>query len=129
MALNWLMRDYLSQLVTRYQQWLDVEDTWPAAWRDATSLDDDLLELTADQQVPLAHYAEAINALRLRLSGRVLLYLAPPGVDEARLDGPGDQTNGLIRQYASVASRAFERHGGVAVDTADALALVPVNVT
>ena len=54
MALNWLMRDYLSQLVTRYQQWLDVEDNWPAAWRDATSLDDDLLELTADQQVPLA---------------------------------------------------------------------------
>ncbi|WP_442940215.1 ArsR/SmtB family transcription factor [Nocardioides sp. B-3] len=28
-ALNWLMRDYLAQLVTRYQQWLDVEDTGP----------------------------------------------------------------------------------------------------
>lgn len=48
-ALNWLMRDYLAQLVTRYQQWLDVEDTWPDAWRDATSMDDEVLELTADQ--------------------------------------------------------------------------------
>ncbi len=34
---------------TRYQQWLDVEDAWPAEWRDATSLDDELLELTAEQ--------------------------------------------------------------------------------
>lgn len=48
-ALNWLMRDYLAQLVTRYQQWLDVEDTWPAEWRDATSLDDEVLELTGEQ--------------------------------------------------------------------------------
>jgi hypothetical protein len=43
------MRDYLAQLVTRYHQWLDVEHAWPAEWRDATSLDDDLLELTAAQ--------------------------------------------------------------------------------
>lgn len=48
-ALNWLMRDYLAQLVTRYQQWLDVEDEWPPEWRDATSLDDDVLTLTAEQ--------------------------------------------------------------------------------
>lgn len=48
-ALNWLMRDYLAQLVTRYQQWLDVEDTWPAEWRDSTSIDDEVLDLTADQ--------------------------------------------------------------------------------
>lgn len=59
-ALNWLMRDYLSQLVAHYQQWLDVEDTWPAAWRDATSLDDDLLDLTADQLRALRSDLQAV---------------------------------------------------------------------
>jgi predicted ArsR family transcriptional regulator len=48
-ALNWLMRDYLGQLVTRYQGWLDVEDTWPASWRDASSLADESLDMTAEQ--------------------------------------------------------------------------------
>lgn len=59
-ALNWLMRDYLAQLVTRYQQWLDVEDTWPADWRDATSLDDELLELTAAQLQELRSEIRAV---------------------------------------------------------------------
>ncbi len=48
-ALNWLMRHYLSQLVSRYQHWLDIEESWPAEWRDATSLDDDLVQVTASQ--------------------------------------------------------------------------------
>lgn len=59
-ALNWLMRDYLAQLVTRYQQWLDVEDTWPAQWRDATSLDDDVLDLTAEQLRALRSEIQAV---------------------------------------------------------------------
>lgn len=59
-ALNWLMRDYLSQLVTRYQQWLDVEDTWPAEWRDATSLDDEVLDLTAEQLRALRSDLQAV---------------------------------------------------------------------
>jgi DNA-binding transcriptional ArsR family regulator len=59
-ALNWLMRDYLSQLVIRYQQWLDVEDTWTADWRDATSLDDDLLHLTAGQLQTLRSDLQAV---------------------------------------------------------------------
>lgn len=59
-ALNWLMRDYLAQLVTRYQQWLDVEDSWPAQWRDATSLDDDVLELTAVQLRALRSEIQAV---------------------------------------------------------------------
>lgn len=52
-ALNWLMRDYLARLVTRYQEWLDVEDAWPTEWRDATSLDDELLHLTSQQLLAL----------------------------------------------------------------------------
>jgi uncharacterized damage-inducible protein DinB len=59
-ALNWLMRDYLAQLVTRYQQWLDVEDEWPPAWRDATSLDDDVLTLTAEQLKALRAEVQAV---------------------------------------------------------------------
>lgn len=52
-ALNWLVRDYLAGLSSRYQAWLDVEDTWPAAWRDASTLDDQALELTAEQLTAL----------------------------------------------------------------------------
>lgn len=59
-ALNWLMRDYLAQLVTRYQQWLDVEDEWPAEWRDATSLDDEVLMLSADQLRALRSDVQAV---------------------------------------------------------------------
>ena len=52
-ALNWLMRHYLSELVAGYQQWLDIEDAWPVRWRDATSLDDHVLTVTADQLAAL----------------------------------------------------------------------------
>lgn len=70
-ALNWLMRDYLAQFVTRYQQWLDVEDTWPAAWRDATSLDDDVLTLTAEQ----------LKALRSEIGTVIERYRSTGGSD------------------------------------------------
>lgn len=64
-ALNWLVRDYLAHLVTRYQGWLDVEDTWPAAWRDASSLDDESLELTAEQLTALrAEIRDVISRYR-----------------------------------------------------------------
>jgi DNA-binding transcriptional ArsR family regulator len=59
-ALNWLMRDYLAQLVARYQQWLDVQDEWPSEWRDATSLDDDVLTLSADQLRALRSEMQAL---------------------------------------------------------------------
>lgn len=48
-ALNWLMRHYLSQLVANYQLWLDVEESWPSEWRDAATLDDDVVTVTAGQ--------------------------------------------------------------------------------
>ncbi|WP_141015000.1 ArsR/SmtB family transcription factor [Nocardioides sambongensis] len=48
-ALNWLMRDYLTQFVARYQDWLNVEDTWPLEWRDATGHDDDMVVATPEQ--------------------------------------------------------------------------------
>lgn len=64
-ALNWLVRDYLAQLVTRYQDWLDVEDTWPASWRDASSLDDEALDLTAEHLTALrVEIREVIDRFR-----------------------------------------------------------------
>ena len=67
-ALNWLMRHYLSQLVTSYQRWLDVEESWPAEWRDASSLDDDVVVVTAGQ---LRALREEISSLleRYRTAG------------------------------------------------------------
>ena len=59
-ALNWLMRHYLSQLVTNYEHWLDVEETWPAQWRDATSLDDDIVTVTAGQLRALREEVQAV---------------------------------------------------------------------
>lgn len=59
-ALNWLMRDYLSQLMHRYQHWLDVEDTWSPPWRDATSLDDNVLLVTPAQLAGLRREMQAV---------------------------------------------------------------------
>src|SRR5687768_5127742 len=39
-ALGWLQRDYARHLGERYERWLDVEETWPAAWRDALGMND-----------------------------------------------------------------------------------------
>ncbi len=68
LALNWLMRHYLMELVSRYQGWLDVEDTWPAEWRDATSLDDEILDLTVDQLRSLREELAAVIE-RYRVAG------------------------------------------------------------
>ncbi|TYL55209.1 helix-turn-helix transcriptional regulator [Nocardioides sp. BGMRC 2183] len=54
-ALNWLMRDYLTQFVARYQDWLNVEDTWPLAWRDAVGSSDDLVVGTPEQLDAMRH--------------------------------------------------------------------------
>ena len=53
--LNWLRRHYSRTLTERFEAWLDVEQTWPTAWRNAAGLDDDFVTLTAAQ-------AEAMSA-------------------------------------------------------------------
>lgn len=89
-ALNWLVRHYLSQLVSRYQQWLDVEDTWPAAWRDATSLDDDLVEVTAEQ----------LRALRTEMQALIERY---------REAGAGDPTSRPVAVHHVAYPRALRQ--------------------
>lgn len=52
-ALNWLVRHYLDQVAGRYADWLDVEDRWPLAWRDAAGMSDDAVLVAADQLADL----------------------------------------------------------------------------
>jgi DNA-binding transcriptional ArsR family regulator len=48
-ALNWLSRDYIRHLTDRYERWLDVEQAWPLAWRDALGLSDSHVLATPEQ--------------------------------------------------------------------------------
>ena len=53
-ALGWLTRDYVRHLATRQERWIDVQATWPLAWRDAAGLSDDMVVVTAEQMRALA---------------------------------------------------------------------------
>jgi len=48
-ALNWLVRDYTRHFAEQFERWLDVEATWPAAWRDAAGMSDSFIIATAEQ--------------------------------------------------------------------------------
>ena len=48
-ALNWLVRDYIRHLGEQFERWLDVESTWPTAWRDAAGMDDTFVIATPEQ--------------------------------------------------------------------------------
>lgn len=54
-ALGWLVRDYHRQFDLAYARWLDVQDSWPAAWQDALGFGDSWIEVTPAQ-------VEAMNA-------------------------------------------------------------------
>jgi len=61
-AVGWLVRDYHRQFDTAYAHWLDVEESWPAEWHDATGMSDTWVEVTpeqmADMQAELAAVLE-----------------------------------------------------------------------
>ncbi|MEO7070120.1 MAG: winged helix-turn-helix domain-containing protein [Nostocoides sp.] len=61
-ALNWLSRDYIRHLGDRSERWLDVEASWPLAWRDALAVNDDHVVATAEQVA--AMYAEIDEVVR-----------------------------------------------------------------
>jgi len=48
-ALNWLVRDYTRHFAEQFERWLDVEATWPVAWRDAAGMSDSFIIATAEQ--------------------------------------------------------------------------------
>ena len=39
-ATDWLRRHYLAWFIDRYQAWLDVQGSWPLAWRDVAGASD-----------------------------------------------------------------------------------------
>ena len=68
-AMNWLVRDYVRHLAERFERWLDVEEAWPLAWRDALGLHDDVLTVTPAQLVAFNAELGALMA-RYRDAGR-----------------------------------------------------------
>ncbi|SER80902.1 transcriptional regulator, ArsR family [Pedococcus cremeus] len=48
-ALNWLVRDYIRHLAEQFERWLDVEQAWPMAWRDAAGMSDSFVIATPEQ--------------------------------------------------------------------------------
>lgn len=63
--LNWLRRHYSRTLTERFEEWLDVEQTWPTAWRNAAGLDDDIVTLTAAQATAMsAEIDEVVSRYR-----------------------------------------------------------------
>ena len=48
-ALGWLSRDWLRHFTEKFGQWLDVQRSWPARWRDAAGMNDAMVVVTAEQ--------------------------------------------------------------------------------
>jgi len=48
-ALSWLVRDYSRHFAEKFDQWLDVEATWPSSWRDAAGMSDNFVIATPEQ--------------------------------------------------------------------------------
>lgn len=48
-ALNWLVRDYARHFSEKFEQWLDVQETWPVEWRDAAGMSDNFVVATPEQ--------------------------------------------------------------------------------
>ncbi|QAY69826.1 winged helix-turn-helix domain-containing protein [Xylanimonas protaetiae] len=96
-AMSWLEREYQRTYDQRFNDWIDVADTWPAAWQDALGLEDTWVTVTPEQLVALKAEIEAV-VLRYHEAGagdprarRIALYrtsmpldaeLAPPTEDE-----------------------------------------------
>jgi len=68
-SLNWLVRHYSRQLNEQFERWLDVEGSWPLAWRDAAGMSDTFLLATPEQAESFK--AELDRLLeRYRVAGR-----------------------------------------------------------
>lgn len=90
-ALNWLQRDYSRHLGEQYEHWLDVEESWPADWRDAVGMNDSWVVVTAQQADALTQEIQEVVARYRRVgqgnpaARRVAVYAVTYPVD---LDRP-----------------------------------------
>lgn len=65
-ALGWLVRGYHRRFDEAYAHWLDVADSWPAAWQDASGMSDTWVEVTAAQARELWDEIDAVLDRYLR---------------------------------------------------------------
>lgn len=86
-ALGWLARDYVRHLATRHERWIDVQASWPAPWRDAAGLSDDMVVVTAEQLQSLVDELGEVVARHRRLgqgnpsARRVSVFFAAHPID------------------------------------------------
>ncbi|MEO7421869.1 MAG: helix-turn-helix domain-containing protein [Ornithinibacter sp.] len=86
-ALNWLQRDYSRHLGERYEHWLDVEEGWPADWRDAVGMNDSWVVVTPQQAQALKREIDEVVARYRRVgqgnpqARRVAVYAVTYPVD------------------------------------------------
>jgi hypothetical protein len=73
------------------------------------------------KRVPLPAFRAGVAQTLGGLMGSRLIYVAPLGVDEVRLTGPGDRLNAEVRRYASVVIEMVSSVGGTVIDLADVL--------
>ena len=69
------------------------------------------------KQVPVPAFARALLHLMESVPARGWVYVAPPGVDEARLTGAGDRTNATIDAYRAAALAVCDDVGAGVVRT------------
>lgn len=69
------------------------------------------------QQLPVTVFVHALLRCMESVPVHRWIYLAPPGVDEARLTGPGDRTNAILDEYRDAALSVCEDAGARVVRT------------
>ena len=74
------------------------------------------------KQVPLADGVRRVQEFLAEFRPERLIYLASPGVDEARLDREHDRTNEAMAGYSAAYSAAFTAAGATTLDTRALLA-------
>jgi DNA-binding transcriptional ArsR family regulator len=61
-AVSWLSHHYAHQIAERMGAWIDAQEAWPTAWRDACGLGDDAVLVTAEQMARLMAEIEEVVA-------------------------------------------------------------------
>ena len=69
------------------------------------------------KHVPVTKFAQAVTHCLRSVPARHWVYVAPPGVDESRLTGPGDRTNAVLDEYRDAAVSACVEAGASVVRT------------
>ncbi len=99
-AADWLQRGYHRQFDEYYAHWMDVAESWPAAWQDVSGMSDSWVEVTPAQARAMVDEIEAVidsylhagagdpAARRLHLF-RIAFPLEPDDVPTTAADDPG----------------------------------------